>query len=551
VQPMMFALDLAFAHGGEDHGAPAAAPAAAADVPSVAASGSVFETVLRAPEGLSGNATLLVADWATSAPIAEGTATLSLTGPGPAQAEFVPTRQAGTWTAPLAFPSPGAYAGALVVTSGERSDLLAVPEIAVGAPHEHADDGPASWSVPVVVSGIGLALLVGLAAGWFAGRRGRGARRLASAAALVAVAVAAERVNAHGGEDHGAPAAAAPAQGGALALRMESQFLLEVRTQPVVRDVFVEQVEALGRFLARPGATATLRAPVAGLLRAPDGGFPTPGQEVRAGDVLALIAETAPAGERAALAQGEAEVHTALAEARARLALAERDAARAAELGDAISPRERLQREQAVASAREALLHAERAAASFGSRTQVRAPLPGRLAHSEARPGDHVEPGDALFRIVGGDALWVEVEVPEAQAARISGGAAATVATPAGALLDAVVLDAGQEVDPATGHVTITMAVQGEDPSLRPGMSATAWIDAGPRRDALVVPDASVVESGGEALVFVKTGPESFAARPVRLRGRAGDVWEVSQGLSAGERAVVQGTYALRSLAGR
>jgi cobalt-zinc-cadmium efflux system membrane fusion protein len=82
-------------------------------------------------------------------------------------------------------------------------------------------------------------------------------------------------------------------------------------------------------------------------------------------------------------------------------------------------------------------------------------------------------------------------------------------------------------------------------------MAATAWIVAGEPRDVVVVPDAAVVESNGEALVFVKTGPEAFAARPVRLGQRDGERWEALDGLAPGERVVVAGTYALRSLAGR
>ncbi|MFZ5481983.1 MAG: efflux RND transporter periplasmic adaptor subunit [Myxococcota bacterium] len=532
---------LALAHGGEDHGA--APPPAPTAGPGVAVAGSVFEAVVRPPEGLSGTATLLLADWATSVPVADGAASLSLS-PGPVQVDFAHTDVPGVWTAPVTFPAAGSYAGALVVTAGDRSDLLALSDLAVTTPSA-AMPAAVGWTVPLVVAGIGVAFLVGAVSGFLVGRR-------AAAGIVLLVALGAQRVHALGGEDHGPPAPP-PAAGGALTMRMESQFLLEVRTSPVVRDLFTEQVEALGRFLARPGATATLRAPVSGLLRAPGGGFPSPGQDVRAGEVLALVTETAPVGERAALAQTEADVHTRLAEARGALALAERDAARAEGLGDAISERERLARQQAVAAAREGVRQAEFAAAALGSRAEVRAPLPGRLAHSEARPGDHVEAGDPLFRIVGGEALWVEVEVPEARAVAVRPGAPAKVTSPAlpGRLFDAVVIDAGQEVDPLTGHVTLTMTVSSTDPALRPGMSATAFIDAGATRDAVVVPDAAVVESAGETLVFVKTGPEAFAMRPVRLGGRAGERWEVEAGLSPGERVVVQGTYALRSLAGR
>ena len=53
------------------------------------------------------------------------------------------------------------------------------------------------------------------------------------------------------------------------------------------------------------------------------------------------------------------------------------------------------------------------------------------------------------------------------------------------------------------------------------------------------------------SLGFVKVGPEQFELRELRLGARSGRSWEVLDGLKAGERAVVDGTYALRSLAGR
>ena len=51
--------------------------------------------------------------------------------------------------------------------------------------------------------------------------------------------------------------------------------------------------------------------------------------------------------------------------------------------------------------------------------------------------------------------------------------------------------------------------------------------------------------------MFVKVGPESFIARPVRLGVRSADQREILEGVAAGDRVVVQGTYSLRSLAGR
>jgi RND family efflux transporter MFP subunit len=193
------------------------------------------------------------------------------------------------------------------------------------------------------------------------------------------------------------------------------------------------------------------------------------------------------------------------------------------------------------------------AAASEGSSIGIRAPVDGKLASIRVRPGDQVQPGDELFRIVDAAGLWMEARVPEQLASGIVAGSAATVEAAAfpGVSLDAVILDAGQEADPATGTMTVTLAVTAADHDLHPGMSATAWLGRGAIRDALVVPDGGVVDSGGMTIGFVKVGPEQFELRELRLGARSGESWEVLAGLNVGERVVTEGTYTLRSLAGR
>ncbi|MFN7143027.1 MAG: efflux RND transporter periplasmic adaptor subunit, partial [Myxococcota bacterium] len=405
-----------------------------------------------------------------------------------------------------------------------------------------------------VLALVAAAGLVGLVTGVLLGRK-RGA---AAAAVLLAAGVALQsrRVSAHGGEDHGAPAGApVAAAGGALSLPLDSQFLVGLRTAPLTRDVFQDSVPALGRFVARPGEAATLGAPVDGVLVAPPGGFPAPGREVRAGDTLALLREIPSGADRAALAQEKGEAATRVAEARSALQLAERDAVALDALGDALSERERIERRNAVEVARVTLREAQAALAALegGVTVPIRAPVDGRLGPVTARPGDQVDAGTPLFRVVDAAGLWMEAQVPERLALGLVAGAPATV-TPSAApdrALTATVLDAGQEADPATGSVTVTLAVEAGDLGLRPGMGATARIGRGPARDALVAPVSAVVDSNGVHLAFVKTGPERFEAREVRLGGRAAGAWEILGGLAPGERVVTDGTYTLRSLAGR
>jgi cobalt-zinc-cadmium efflux system membrane fusion protein len=564
---LLLATSLAFASGGDDHdhGPPVATAASAsvttADAVSVSAASSTFEAIVRVPRVPAGAATetsLLLADYATSAPVEGATASLTLNGPGASQAEFGAAGAPGAYHGTLTLPAYGDYAGALVVTAPAASDLLAISGLHYAPAAVESGEGMGAGTVALAGAGV-LALLGGvgvvcLGLGFLLGRR----RAAAAAATLLAIGVglASRRVSAHGGEDHGEASAAPTAPAGAtLALPMDGQFLVGLRTAILSRDAFVDGVPALGRFVARPGEAATLGAPVDGVLVAPPGGFPSPGQAVKSGDTLALLKEVPSTADRAAIAQERGSAATRVAEAKSALALAERDAASLDTLGDSISERERLERKNAVEVARVTLREAEGALAALagGVTVAIRAPVDGRLGAINARPGDQVSAGATLFRVVDTVGLWMEANVPERLALGLVSGASAMVTPSAapGRSLSAVVLDAGQEADPATGMVTITLAVEAGDLGLRPGMGATAWIARGSTRDALVVPAAAVVDSNGARLAFVKTGPEAFEARDLRLGGRSGGAWEVLGGLAPGERVVVDGTYTLRSIAGR
>jgi cobalt-zinc-cadmium efflux system membrane fusion protein len=65
-----------------------------------------------------------------------------------------------------------------------------------------------------------------------------------------------------------------------------------------------------------------------------------------------------------------------------------------------------------------------------------------------------------------------------------------------------------------------------------------------------VIPTGAVIEHDGAPLAFVKTGPQAFSARPLRLGARSGGEWEVLEGLAPGERVVTAGSGTLRNVAG-
>jgi RND family efflux transporter MFP subunit len=523
---------------------------------------SEFEAVLRlddAHAGSEGEATLLVANFATSAPVAEGSARLELHGPSELQAEVKSGSSPGAWPLQLTFPEAGTWAGGITILTPDRADVLGLPEFEVHteliASDDHDDHG-LPWVLLVGTLGVGL-----LAGGLLGAAQGRRAASQAMSAAAGFAVIGglgiAARGWAHGGDDHGAaPPPSAQEAGGDLVLGLDSQFLLELRTAQVWRKPFVENVRALGTTVARPGGSADVRAPVAGTVSFAHGHALVPGELVSAGHIIATITEALSGPERSAYAEASAAAKVRLAEARKRLALAERDAARVEALQGTLSERDQLERERGVEAARIEVRQGELAAAALESSLPaitVRAPLTGRLSALLARPGDSVAAGAPLVRVTDGGGLWVEAAVPETWAGRLQIGSPAVLVSDAqrDRPLAGTVLDPGLEADPDSGALRVVLALTEPVEWLVPGMSVTASIAVGEPRDALVVPDAAIVDGAGETLVFVKKAPERFEVRPVRLGALSGEEREVLQGLEPGERVVVQGTYPLRSLAGR
>jgi RND family efflux transporter MFP subunit len=545
----------AAAHGGEDHGGvvPEAAVADAARVPTWS---TEFEAVLRLDHlhaGEDGVGTLLLASWATSAPVDQGSATLDLQGPSDLLLTASPTDRAGEWTFPATFPAEGPWSGSLTVVTADRADALGLPSFSVPVRSAAAGELTAgAWAGVgcVALGGALLGLAVGAAVGFVGGRRAAGA----AAGLVVGLAGAgtggggAGRFTAVTCGCRSSPSSCsscAPPRSGAKPVRRPTS----ARWAPPSPDPEAAAERARpGHRHRRPSPTASVR-----LLPGELGDRRTHHRHHHR--------DACPGADRSVLRRGECgRARSRLAEARkrARPRRARRRPRRGPRQGT-LSERERLERERGVEAARargppgRARRSPPWRARPVAATTVLRAPIAGRLGAFGARPGATVDAGAVLARVHGSGGVWVDAHVPEALAGRLVAGSAALLVADArpDEPIAATVLDPGLEADPATGAVHVVLAPVASPDWLRPGMTVAVQLAAAAPRQAVVVPDAAIVDSAGETLVFVKTSPESFEPRPVRVGGRSGARREVVAGLDAGERVVVQGTWTLRSLAGR
>jgi hypothetical protein len=83
---------------------------------------------------------------------------------------------------------------------------------------------------------------------------------------------------------------------------------------------------------------------------------------------------------------------------------------------------------------------------------------------------------------------------------------------------------------------------------LRAGMRLDAWIPQGGAMDSgVLIPQSAVVWRDGQPWVYVKTGTDDFARRPLGKHSEQGEAWFVEQGFAVGEEVVVVGGQMLLS----
>ena len=296
----------------------------------------------------------------------------------------------------------------------------------------------------------------------------------------------------------------------------------------VVRDTVRDELVVTGRLNPKPGGSALLTAPAAGVVASVPA---LVGKRVRRGDELMIL-----------------DVPELAAESRQReaaAAQAQREADRQARLlSDGVTSKR--QAEEAAAAAAQARSAAE-AATTLLARTRVRAPLGGRVQTVRVQRGERVEAGAPLVEVIDVDTLDLHVAVPANRLARLHSGLPAVIvqegdSTPYPARLAAV----APGVDSLTNAGEVVIRVSNSDGRLLAGAGATGRVLIGIEPQALVVPDSSLVLTGDSSAVFV-IGADSIAHQRVVTTGvRQGGRVAVQGPLAPGDRVVTTGAFGLQ-----
>ncbi len=179
-----------------------------------------------------------------------------------------------------------------------------------------------------------------------------------------------------------------------------------------------------------------------------------------------------------------------------------------------------------------------------------RAPSDGVVIEKMAVAGQMMKPGEKIYRIADLSTVWVQAEIYEKDLPFVRTGEPAVVRTSYGPerSFDGTVDLLVPQVQEQTRTATARIVLPNKDRFLRPGMFVDVRFVATIADDAVLVPDTAVLRSGERNTVFVSLGDGFFEPREVELGARsAGDLYEVKNGLHAGERVVVSGQFMLDS----
>ncbi|MHA6895859.1 efflux RND transporter periplasmic adaptor subunit [Ralstonia pseudosolanacearum] len=275
--------------------------------------------------------------------------------------------------------------------------------------------------------------------------------------------------------------------------------------------------------------------------------FVVPGQQVKAGDILAQLHSTelgtAQLAYQKAVAQRDLQ---ARALERAKLLLAA-DVIGSAELQKRQSELAMAEAEVRAAVDQLRVMGVSMRTGGMSSISPVVTSLGGTVVERKVTRGQVVQPADALFTVATLSRVWVVGQVPESAAPLVRAGQAVEIETgaPGGRIVGKLIW-VSDIVDPQTRTVTVRTEVDNPERALKPSMLATLLIESRPEQK-LVVPTSAVVREDNRDYVFVQASPTDYRLVPVKLGDESNGVRPVTSGLQAGQPIVVDGGFHLNN----
>jgi membrane fusion protein (multidrug efflux system) len=262
------------------------------------------------------------------------------------------------------------------------------------------------------------------------------------------------------------------------------------------------------------------------------------------------------------------EAEGSLAEVEARLAKTKSDYDMMVPLAkmNAVSQRELIAAKAAynasTASIKAAKANLENSRIELGY-CRVVAPISGLIGISKVREGDYVRPGTASvlntisdlgdvrvrFTISEQEYLRIFREIAKKNSSLVGAGKLVSLVLSDGSIYPETgkISFADRQIDPTTGAVTIEAAFANPDRLIRPGQFAKILVVTDVRKNALLIPQRSVIEMQGIFQVYVLDKDNKVEMKMVQIGPAYKDSYIVIEGLTVNDKVALGGTSLLKS----
>jgi cobalt-zinc-cadmium efflux system membrane fusion protein len=274
------------------------------------------------------------------------------------------------------------------------------------------------------------------------------------------------------------------------------------------------------------------------------------GQQVRKGDVLAVIAST-----------GLSEQRSELLTAQRRLELARSTHEREEKLWkDKISAeQDYLQARSAFQEAQIAVRNAQQKLTAVGApaasnalnQFELRAPFGGTIVEKHITLGEAVREDANVFTLSDLSSVWAEMAVPAQDIDKVRVGEKVLVSSTASSTkAEGTVSYVGSLIGEQTRTAKARVTLANPKLAWRPGLFVTVTLIA-EEAEAPVTVRAEAVQTLGERSVVFLSVPGGFVAQPVKVGRAGGPFVEITEGLQPGAGYAATNSYVLKSELGK
>jgi membrane fusion protein (multidrug efflux system) len=193
---------------------------------------------------------------------------------------------------------------------------------------------------------------------------------------------------------------------------------------------------------------------------------------------------------------------------------------------------------------------------------RVVAPISGLIGISKVRQGDYVRPGAASvlntisdlgdvrvrFTISEQEYLRIFREITKKNSSLVGAGKLVSLVLSDGSVYPETgkISFADRQIDPTTGAVTIEAAFANPDRLIRPGQFAKIRVVTDVRKNALLIPQRSVIEMQGIFQVYVLDKSNKVEMKMVQIGPAYKDSYLVADGLTVNDKVALGGTSLLK-----